>query len=274
MATDKGVIQGYAGIAAVDAKAQIVVEAKALGSGSEQEILIPMVDATAGLRTASTVVCADAGYHSEANLQALAERDVPAFICDNGYRQRDARYAGQQAHREKPDPLWDKSPKAKPELPRLFTPSDFQLSDYHSQATCPAGKRLYRSGSNVDVHGRRGLKFNGTVRDCSGCALRSRCLRKPEVSPYRQVVFLQEETEARRCSQTAIMKARIDSEAGKRAIAARFATVEPVFGNLRGAKGLDRFTLRGLLKVDGQWKLYCMVHNIEKMAGHGYAMRV
>ena len=49
-----------------------------------------------------------------------------------------------------------------------------------------------------------------------------------------------------------------------------FATVEPVFGNLRGNKRLDRFTLRGRNTVDGQWKLYCLVHNIEKLARHQY----
>ena len=47
------------------------------------------------------------------------------------------------------------------------------------------------------------------------------------------------------------------------------ATVEPVFGNLRHNKRLNRFTLRGKTKVDGQWKLYCMVHNIEKLANYG-----
>lgn len=48
------------------------------------------------------------------------------------------------------------------------------------------------------------------------------------------------------------------------------STVEPVFGNLRHNKRLDRFTLRGRQKVDTQWKLYCLVHNIEKLAHHGY----
>ena len=46
----------------------------------------------------------------------------------------------------------------------------------------------------------------------------------------------------------------------------RFATVEPVFGNLRHSKQLNRFTLRGQEKVDAQWKVYCLVHNIEKLA--------
>jgi len=44
-----------------------------------------------------------------------------------------------------------------------------------------------------------------------------------------------------------------------------------VFANLRHNKKLDRFTLRGQRNVDSQWKLYCMVHNIEKLAHHGYA---
>ena len=61
------------------------------------------------------------------------------------------------------------------------------------------------------------------------------------------------------------------SDIGKRMIAARFATVEPVFGNLRHNKRLTRFSLRDRGKLDGDWKLYCMVHNIEKLAYHGYA---
>jgi hypothetical protein len=66
------------------------------------------------------------------------------------------------------------------------------------------------------------------------------------------------------------MKQRIDSPMGRQMIARRFATVEPVFANLRHNKGLNRFTLRGRGKVDAQWKLYCLVHNIEKLAHHGY----
>ena len=67
------------------------------------------------------------------------------------------------------------------------------------------------------------------------------------------------------------MKRKIDSERGREMIGRRFATLEPVFGNLRSNKKLNRFTLRGADKVDGQWKLYCMVQNIEKLAHNGYA---
>ena len=49
------------------------------------------------------------------------------------------------------------------------------------------------------------------------------------------------------------------------------AIVEPVFANIRHNKGQDCFTLRGRHKVDTQWQLFCLVHNIEKLAHNGYA---
>jgi hypothetical protein len=42
-----------------------------------------------------------------------------------------------------------------------------------------------------------------------------------------------------------------------------------VFGNLRHNKRLSRFTVRGKDKVGTQWRLFCLVHNIEKIAKRG-----
>jgi hypothetical protein len=67
------------------------------------------------------------------------------------------------------------------------------------------------------------------------------------------------------------MKERLDASAVRAQYARRFGTVEPVFGKLRSNKGLTRFTLRGRAKVDAQWQLFCLVHNIEKLAHAGYA---
>lgn len=92
----------------------------------------------------------------------------------------------------------------------------------------------------------------------------------PKKTKTRQVAFFQGKREGHE-THTDRMKARIDSALGRQMIARRFATVEPVFGNLRGNKRLDRFTLRGRGKVDGQWQLYCLTHNVEKLAHHGYA---
>jgi len=92
----------------------------------------------------------------------------------------------------------------------------------------------------------------------------------PEITLTRQVSFFQGKRDIAE-NHIDRMKVKIDSDTGRRMITRRFATVEPAFGNLRGNKRLNRFTLRGQAKVDGQWKLYCLIHNIEKLAHHGYA---
>lgn len=255
-------------MAAVDEQHQIIVEAQAHGTGSEQELLSPVVDALATVRHEQTVITADAGYHSEANLAKLADQQIDAYLPDNGYRQRDERYADQGKHKAKPDPLWDKSKKSSKAT--LFKPADFLLAEDHSHCMCPAGNRLYGNGSNCTFNGYAAMKFRGAEQDCLPCQRRTQCLRTPDKTKTRQVAFFQGKRPGHE-SHTDRMKRKIDSDTGKAMITARFATVEPVFGNLRNNKRLDRFTLRGKRKVDGQWTLYCLVHNIEKLAHHGYA---
>jgi len=268
MATDKGVIQGYTGVAAVDDKHQIVVHAAAFGTGSENALLAPVVDATAALRNPDTVLTADAGYHSKAGLAHLHEQGVPAFIADNQYRQRDPNAADQDVHRDKRSPLHNKGPKEA--KVKLFSAADFHWDEAAHTCTCPAGKQLYSNGQDCTIKGYAAVKFHGAKRDCGPCALRSQCLRKPDQTPARQVAFLRGKRPTQVPDVLALMRQRIDSPQGKYMITRRFATVEPVFGNLRHNKRLNRFTLRGQAKVDGQFKLYAIMHNIEKIGGSAY----
>jgi transposase len=285
MATSKGVIQGYCGVAAVDAKHQIIVEAQAHGTGSEQALLIPMVEAITPLlsnvengeqgkqhkedqpETKPTLITADAGYHSEANLAALATMNINALIADNGMRGRDDRFADQAKHKTKPDPLHNKTPKPD----GLFRPIDFTYDAQTNTCICPAGERLYSNGNNCTVNGRTHHKFQGGLASCGRCALRAKCLRHPDKTKTRQVAFFHK-NQVSPLTHTQAMKERIDSEEGKQLYGQRFSTVEPVFGNIRHNKQLNRFTPRGRKKVDTQWKLYAMVHNIEKLAHYGHVM--
>ena len=115
------------------------------------------------------------------------------------------------------------------------------------------------------------MKFQGALRDCIPCDQRDKCLRTPHKTKARQVCFFRGKADATIENYTDRMKQAIDSARGRELYGGRFATVEPVFGNLRHNKRLNRFTLRGRNKVDTQWKLFCLVHNIEKLAHHGYA---
>jgi len=45
----------------------------------------------------------------------------------------------------------------------------------------------------------------------------------------------------------------------------RKTVVEAVFGQIKGARGLDRFRLRGLELVNGEWALMATTHNILKL---------
>jgi hypothetical protein len=226
-----------------------------------------MVEAARPLMRPETLVTADAGYHSEANLGALAEQGVEALIADNGMRGRDERFREQARHKTRPDPLHN---KRKPEgKPPLYRPQDFDYDPVAGTCRCPAGQLLYSNGSHCTNSGRTHHKFQGSQAQCLPCPHRSRCLRKPEKTKTRQVAFFAPR-QASPLKHTERMKQAIDSEDGRRRYGQRFATVEPVFGNLRHNKRLNRFTLRGQPKVDTQWKLFCLVHNIEKLAHHGY----
>ena len=216
-----------------------------------------------------TLVTADAGYHSEANLKQLTAMKVEALIADNNMRSRDERFAGQDKYKTLPDPLYDKG--GKPKQAARYQPQDFDYDEMTGTCVCPAGKRLYQNGANCKHNGLVGVKFQGALRDCVPCELRDNCLRTPEKTKARQVMFFRGKAQDAPESYTDKMKHRIDSPEGRARYGQRFATVEPVFGNLRHNKRLNRFTLRGRKKVDGQWKLYCLVHNIEKLAHHGYA---
>ena len=82
MKTKDGFIQGYNAQAAVDAEAQVIVAHGLDANGSDQHQLTPMVDAVeANMGRKPEEVSADAGYCSDANLAAMEERAIDAYIA-------------------------------------------------------------------------------------------------------------------------------------------------------------------------------------------------
>ena len=55
------------------------------------------------------------------------------------------------------------------------------------------------------------------------------------------------------------------SATGKALYAARKHIVEPVFGQIKSARGIRQFLLRGLEKVSAEWQLICLTHNLLKI---------
>ncbi len=108
-------------------------------------------------------------------------------------------------------------------------------------------------------------RFGAAASDCSACALPGQCPRNPKTKRGRQVArFEPRAVDAQHPSVR--MRQAIDSPRGRALYSRRIATVEPVFANICHHKRMSRFTLRGKTKVVTQWQLYCLVHNIEKIA--------
>jgi transposase len=61
------------------------------------------------------------------------------------------------------------------------------------------------------------------------------------------------------------MKRKLQTKAGKAIYAARKCVVEPVFGQIKQARGFRQFLLRGKEKVKGEWALLCLTHNILRL---------
>ena len=166
MKTKDGFIQGYNAQAAVDAEAQVIVAHGLDAKSNDQHQLTPMVDAVeANMGRKPEQVSADAGYCSEANLEALAKRGIDGYVA-----------TGRTKH-----------------------------------PTTEEG------GSERVAAMREKIKAGG------------------HESPYRL----------------------------------RKQLPEPVFGQIKQARGFRQFLLRGLDKVAQEWGFVCLAHNLLKLAQGG-----
>jgi transposase len=275
MKTSKGTIQGYNGIAAVDSKHQIIVHAQAYGEGPEQHALVPMLlgikrqlqqVSGADRRILQTArVTGDSGFHSEANMKSLYKLGVDGYIADNQFRKRDPRFIDSTTYQQ--EQAKRRKERGRPSSKR-FVPADFDYDPIAVSCRCPAGNAMWCSMNNGQTNGRKATAFQGYRKECRVCPLKAQCLRKPDQKDGRQVTFF-DKTERKERSYMDRMKDKIDSPMGRHIYSQRLGTVEPVFGNIEANKGLRRFTLRGKKKVNAQWLMFCMVHNIEKIATQG-----
>ena len=163
--TKDGYIQGYNAQAAVDAKAQIIVAHGLTASMSDHGQLVGLIDGIkANLGAKPKEASADSGYLSEANLQALADRRINAYVA-----------TGKAKH-----------------------PAEIKR------------------------------KVGGPLTQ----AMRTKLKRAAWRSRYRL----------------------------------RKQIVEPVFGQIKQARGFRQFLLRGIEKVKAEWAMICTAHNLTKLA--------
>jgi hypothetical protein len=67
------------------------------------------------------------------------------------------------------------------------------------------------------------------------------------------------------------MRAKLRTAPGRAVYGLRKGVVEPVFGQIKGARGFRRFSLRGLENIKAEWRFVCLTHNLLKIWRSGYA---
>jgi len=269
MTTSKGTIQGYNGIAINDDKHQIILQAQTWGSVGEQQTLKPAIEVLqkqlTQLGTPDTFseakFTADSGFHSEVNLEFMATTGLDAYMADTAFRSRNPLFKESETYHTEQEKRRLKRSKGRS---RLFNSSDFHFDEKKQICHCPAGKEMWLSVKDVETAGRHYVRYSGYLKDCRVCPLQTQCMRKKPIKQGRQVQF-EINVSAKPISYTDKMRVKIDSSPGRREYSKRLGAIEPVFGNITVNKGMNKFTLRGQDKVNTQWKMYCLVHNIEKL---------
>ena len=262
MLSSGGTIQGYNGQALVDDKHQIIVHGQAFGSGQDAKHLEPMVDgAKANMQKIGQsadyfkgkILTADTNYHNQSNLKKCHDEQLDAYIPDLKFRNRDSRFATR--------------PRNKPKKRKKFVLEDFKHTKAADHYICPNGKVLKlnvkRHTSDHNIYRR----YMAEEKDCAGCSLTHRCFYRKNTKRRSLDIPIG----AASTNFSKAMQNKIDSAKGRKIFPQRFAIVEPVFANIKTQKRLNRFTLRGKVKVNIQWMLYCMVHNIEKIINFAMA---
>jgi hypothetical protein len=69
-----------------------------------------------------------------------------------------------------------------------------------------------------------------------------------------------------------VMRRKLRTKAGQEVYRFRKAIVEPVFGQIKEARNFRRFSLRGLVKVEAEWTLVCLTHNLLKLFRSGWEL--
>jgi len=254
-----GYIQGYNGIAVADSGSQVIIAAEAVGSGAESGCLPGMLDnLEANMQMVTkkkqplrkSLVLGDTGYFSEDNLQEAKKRDIEVLIPDPQFRKR--------------DPFFDDRKKYKDtNVTKYFGIDDFTYNRKEDCYICPAGNTLpYKCEVEFKARGTKGKRYSSKKSVCSVCPLKGLCINRKEGKGEFRSLFILHRRYGENLSEK--MREKIDNPAYRELYSQRMQIIEPVFANMTYCKGMNRFTLRARKKVNIQWQLYCIVHNMWK----------
>ena len=236
MKTTGGIKTAYNAQASVDQEVQIIVAADVTSEPNDKEQLLPMIEQTEQNTDGSIeILSADSGYSTANNLEKLEDYDIDAYIPDDTYQSRSR---GKQV-----------SP---------FDKEHFIYDESADVFTCPAGKVLKYWYTKREP---KAIYRVYRCAQCNSCQHFGECTKsKNGRSIWRRLVD----------KKIKAMRLKLDSDMGKATYAKRRHIVEPVFAHIKNVLGFTGFHLRGLKKVNAEFKLVAIAHNLKKISKYAY----
>jgi len=238
----KGFVQGYNTQNAVDSVCQIVVATSVTQEVNDKQQLVPMtlaVEETTGQLPEKA--SADSGYCSAANLTDARLRDVDFYIA-----------VARQRHHSDENERSAAAEHSREAVPAETGPVAMPIEK--AQSAKPAAPPQNTNGGGPSV-------VSSAAIVC--CAL---------LSTYHPLVFILRTAmligDLKFLTPVQLMELKLSTPQGKAEYAKRKCVVEPVHGQVKEVQRARRFQFRGLKKVNCEWRLIMMGHNILKLFRH------
>lgn len=144
---------------------------------------------------------------------------------------------------------------------------NFKYDENKDVYICPEGKELVFAGRGRDINKLQYNVYEGV--GCGDCKVRNKCLKigrgkhRLDRTRHRSIHIYPEDEQVKK------MREKLETDEGKRIYRRRMATVEPVHGDMQKNRGFIQFMLRGLEKVNVEYNLLAIAHNIRKIILHG-----
>jgi transposase len=219
---------------------QFVISYSLSQSPNDLNTLIPDLDKLSKNHELPKTVVADAGYGSEENYKFLEDNKItPCVKYQTYYR----------------------------EMKGTLSQFDRKMMEYdksRDEYTCPNNRKLVKTGTSFEIS-TTGYKRHTTsyeCEDCSGCEFAINCIKKFNPNkPTNRTMSVSKK--GKRLEEKA--KKVLLSEKGKKLKRQRNIEPETVFGDLKQNFHLKRFMLRGKEKVEVEFGLFSMAHNLNKL---------
>ena len=187
---------------------------------------------------------ADAGYGSEQNYGYLENVGIQGYVKYNTFDKEEQTYKSKKKKNGKDD----------------FNRNNLHYNAKGDYYVCPMGQHMERTHDQkrTTKSGYRQTTSIYQARNCQGCSLRGMCHK----SKYNRKVERNHQLERHK---EAVRK-RLTSEEGIERRKRRTADVEPVFGHIKSNRNFKRFTHKGIKKVELEFGLHALAHNMRKKA--------